>query len=88
MQYTPYSLKPIYRPKKLSIKTPYAIDCAKLNNSHQVREELISQMLAIDTHQRQMQRDKTTPDFSLRQTFREMIQSRRQLLQKISQRID
>ena len=87
MQYTPYTLKPIYRPKKPTIK-PYSIDAAKLNNSHQVREDLVGQMLAIDTYQRNMQTTGSKADFTLRQTFKEMIQTRRQLLQKISKRID
>lgn len=89
MQYnTSNTFKPIYHTKKPSVKSRGAIDCTKLTNSHQLRHELMQEMLAIDTYQRNLREKTNQTDFSVLQTFKEMIQTRRQLLQKISYRID
>lgn len=81
---TPSRLEPAFRIKNKS--TP--IDSSKLHNPNELKERLIREMLEIDTQRQAMELSGEPVDFSLIQTYKEMIQSRRKLLEQIDHSID
>ncbi len=80
---TPSRLEPAFRiKKKLN-----SIDSTKLHNPNELKQHLIREMLELDK-QKQALEAGSHVDFSMMQTYKEMIQSRRILLEQINNRID
>ena len=79
----PLNLRPCFRIKIHS--NPPSLDEHPLSNSGLLQMQLMQEMLEID-HRRQQasQLNPSTVDFSLLQTYKEMIQCRRSLLLQIS----
>jgi hypothetical protein len=76
--------EPAYRIKK-KINT---IDHAKLNNPNELKERLIKEMLELDKQRIALETDGQKFDFSMMQVYKEMIQSRRLLLEQLSSAIN
>lgn len=81
---TPSRLEPAFRIKKKLTQ----INSSKLHNPNELKENLIREMLELDKLKQKMELDGKPVDFSLRQTYKEMIQSRRILLEQINHSID
>jgi hypothetical protein len=81
---TPSRLEPAFRiKKKLN-----SIDSTKLHNPNELKQQLIKEMLDLDKLKQDLESGSTTVDFSMLQTYKEMIQSRRVLLEQIDSSID
>lgn len=59
-------------------------DCHKLKNTHLLQTQLLAEMLALDKQRCAMEIGASKIDFSMLQTYKEMIQSRRILLNQVS----
>ncbi len=81
---TPSRLEPAFRiKKKLN-----SIDSTKLHNPNELKQQLIKEMLDLDKLKQDLESGSTQVDFSMLQTYKEMIQSRRILLEQINSSID
>ena len=81
---TPARLEPAFRIKKKLTQ----IDSSKLHNPNELKQRLIREMLEIDQQKHELEVGNKPVDFSLIQTYKEMIQSRRVLLEQINNSID
>jgi hypothetical protein len=77
---TPSRFEPAFRIKKKLT----SIDSVKLNNNNEIKERLLKEMLELDNQRHTLESSLSTVDFSMRQTYKEMIQSRRVLLEQLS----
>ncbi|NRB37841.1 MAG: hypothetical protein HRU20_05145 [Pseudomonadales bacterium] len=59
-------------------------DCLKLRDTHALRTQLLGEMLELDAQRAHLEMGASTIDFSMVQTYKEMIQSRRVLLDQVS----
>ena len=59
-------------------------DCLKLRDTHSLRTQLLSEMLELDKQRSALEIGASHIDFSMHQTFKEMIHSRRALLDQVS----
>lgn len=75
---TPLKLRPTFRARK-----DRSLANANLNDTHALREQLLKEMLMLDK-QRQELESGDHMDFSMVQTYKEMIQARRVLLDKLN----
>lgn len=81
---TPSRLEPAFRiKKKLN-----SIDSTKLHNPNELKQRLIKEMLDLDKQKQAIEANNSPFDFSMHQTYKEMIQSRRILLEQINNSID
>lgn len=80
---TPARLEPAFRIKKKLTQ----INSAKLHNPNELKERLIREMLELDNQKNLVELSNKPVDFSLLQTYKEMIQTRRQLLEQINDSI-
>jgi len=69
--------------KKLS-----GIDNHKLNDSSALKQRLIKEMLDLDKQRIALDTDGQQIDFAMMQVYKEMIQSRRLLLEQLNHSID
>lgn len=76
---TPSRFEPAFRVKKKL----NAIDTAKLNDNNDVKERLLKEMLELDNQRNILESSDHAVDFSMLQTYKEMIQSRRALLEQL-----
>lgn len=81
---TPSRFEPAFRVKKKL----NSIDSTKLHSPNELKEQLIKEMLELDQLKQALENESATVDFSMRQTYKEMIQSRRALLEQINHSID
>ncbi len=79
MRNSPLNLKPTYQLKKKAAK----VDSNKLSNTNAFKERLLQEMLELDAQKQQLEIGARSVDFSMKQTYKEMIQSRRMLLDQI-----
>lgn len=80
---TPSRFEPAFRiRKKLN-----AIDSTKLNDANPLKERLIMEMLELDKQRHSLEASNSSVDFSMIQTCKEMIQSRRVLLEQLNKSI-
>lgn len=80
---TPSRFEPAFRiRKKLN-----AIDSTKLHDANQLKERLIMEMLELDKQRHSLESSHSPVDFSMIQTCKEMIQSRRVLLEQLNKSI-
>lgn len=80
---TPSRFEPAFRiKKKLN-----SIDSTKLHNPNQLKQHLIKEMLELDKQKQALEASNSQVDFSMMQTYKEMIQSRRVLLEQINNSI-
>lgn len=78
---TPQRLKDINAPsskKRSSNSTP-----ANLNKNYALKEQLVREMLALNKQREELEVGANRVDFSMLQTYKEMIHSRQQLLNQI-----
>lgn len=87
MFYTPLNLKPAYRIKNKPAKLDNNKLNSKLHNTHVLKERLLREMLELDKQRQQLEIGAETVDFSMAQIYKEMIQSRRILLDQLSRTI-
>ncbi len=80
---TPINLRPTYKIKRKITK----VDSSKLSNSNALKERLIKEMLELDQQKQQLEIGARSVDFSMMQTYKEMIQSRRMLLDQLTRQI-
>ncbi len=80
MQDIPLNLRPIY--PKYQHYTDF--DCLKLKHTHALRTQLIGEMIELDRQRCHHEEGASQIDLSLLQTYKEMINSRRVLVDKIS----
>ena len=77
---TPLNLKPAYRIKNRACN----VDHSKLHNTDALKQQLMGEMLELDKQKQQLSLSQTEVNFSMLQTYREMIQSRRMLLDRLN----
>ena len=77
----PQSLEPAFRIKKKA----EAVNSNKLRNTSGLKEQLMREMLELDKQKQKLEIGANTMDFSMIQTYKEMIQSRRALLDQLNQ---
>lgn len=81
---TPSRFEPAFRiKKKLN-----SIDSSKLHNPNQLKESLIKEMLELDNQRQALESAGHPVDFAMLHTYKEMIQSRRILLEQLNNTID
>ena len=59
-------------------------DCSKLQDTHSLRTKLLSEMLILDKQRVALEDGIVNIDFSMLQTYKEMIHSRRVLWDQVS----
>ena len=62
----------------------FEFDCLKLRDSHSLRTQLLAEMLALDKQRSALEIGASAVDFSMLQTYKEMIHSRRVLLDQVN----
>ena len=86
MLHTPLHLKPAFRIKN----KPAQLDNSKLNsklaNTNELKEQLLKEMLELDKQRQNLDINEGV-DFAMAQTYKEMIQSRRILLDQLNRTI-
>ncbi len=86
MLHTPLNLKPAYRIKNKSAALDNKLN-SKLHNTNELKERLLKEMLELDKQRQNLEIGAQSVDFSMVQTYKEMIQSRRILLDQLSRSI-
>ena len=77
---TPSKIKPAYKIKRKVVD----VDHNKLNNTNELKERLVHEMIELDKQKQHLEHgSKTGVDFGMIQSYKEMIQSRRVLLDQI-----
>ena len=65
----------------------FEFDCSKLTDTHALRTQLLGEMLELDKQRIDLETGATQIDFSMLQTYKEMIHSRRALYDQVSSAI-
>lgn len=76
----PDSLKPAYRIKNKN----KPLDGQKLNNTNALKEQLLREMLELDKQRQQLELEGDAVNFAMLQSYREMIQTRRIMLDRLN----
>ncbi len=80
MQETPQKLRPIFRANK----KPHSLAGVRLNNTNALKERLVKEMLVLSKQRQELESGAEKVDFSMVQTYKEMINSRRSLLNQLN----
>lgn len=62
----------------------FEFDCRKLTSTHSLRTQLLGEMIELDKKRVELEDGAMHIDFSMLQTYKEMIHSRRVLLDQVS----
>lgn len=87
MLHTPLNLKPAYRIKNKPAQLENTKLNSKLTNTNELKERLLREMLELDTQRQNLEIGAQSVDFSMAQTYKEMIQSRRVLLEQLTRSV-
>lgn len=78
---TPVSLQPAFRARRKAKR----VDSQKLGNNQALKQQLLREMLSLDQRIRHMELCEGSVNFAMLQSCKEMIQSRRLLLEELGQ---
>ncbi len=76
---TPLKLRPTFRTRK-----SHSLAGFNLHNTHALKERLVKEMLVLDKQCQALGSSPGQMDFSMVQTYKEMIHSRRALLNQLN----
>lgn len=79
MQETPQKLRSTFRARKR-----HSLARLKLNNTNALKERLVKEMLVLNKQRQELESGAEKVDFSMVQTYKEMINSRRSLLNQLN----